>query len=132
MKTKDLETILKGDDLDEALKYIGKTSFSAYLCYLIKASGFDNGDILKNANIERSYYYQILKGVRMPSKDKVIALSLALKLDIDKTDRLLKLSNNGSLYPKIKRDAVIMFAIAHGFDLYKTNELLIEHDLRPM
>ena len=130
MKTKDLETILKGDDLDEALLHVGNTSFCAYLAELIEASGQKNSDIFLNANIERSYYYQILKGTRIPSKDKVVALALTLHLKSDETDRLLKLSANGSLYPKIKRDAVIIYCLEHKYDLYKTNELLIDHGLK--
>jgi len=42
------------------------------------------------------------------------------------TNRLLKLSNNSILYPRIKRDSIICFAINQSKSLMDTNILLDE------
>ncbi len=130
MKTKDLENILtknEGNDLDSLLDKIDERDFVSYLNSLIRASALSNAKIISLSNIERTYYYQILNGTRTPGKDKVIALALVLKLDLEKTNRLLKLSKNASLYPKIKRDAVIMYCLGNKYDVYKTNLYLLDH-----
>lgn len=130
MKTKDLENILtknEGNDLDSLLDKIDERDFVSYLNSLIRASALSNAKIISSSNIERTYYYQILNGTRTPGKDKVIALALVLKLDLEKTNRLLKLSKNASLYPKIKRDAVIMYCLGNKYDVYKTNLYLLDH-----
>ena len=130
MKTKDLENILtknEGNDLDSLLDKIDERDFVSYLNSLIRVSALSNAKIISLSNIERTYYYQILNGTRTPGKDKVIALALVLKLDLEKTNRLLKLSKNASLYPKIKRDAVIMYCLGNKYDVYKTNIYLLDH-----
>ena len=130
MKTKDLENILtknEGNDLDHLLNQIEENQFCRYLRELINASDLENAQIINSSNIERTYYYQILNGRKSPGKDKVIAIALTLKLDLETTNRLLKLSKNASLYPKIKRDAVIIYCLGNQFDVYKTNLCLLDH-----
>ncbi len=46
-------------------------------------------------------------------------------LDIPETQRLLRLASRGNLYPKIKRDSVIIFCLKNNYDIYKTDEILI-------
>ena len=117
----------EGNDLDSLLDKIDERDFVSYLNSLIRASALSNAKIISLSNIERTYYYQILNGTRTPGKDKVIALALVLKLDLEKTNRLLKLSKNASLYPKIKRDAVVMYCLGNKYDVYKTNLYLLDH-----
>ena len=46
------------------------------------------------------------------------------------TNQLLRLSNQGVLYAKVRRDAAIIFAIDKKFTMQQTNEFLIrEHEL---
>ena len=63
-----------------------------------------------DSNIQKNYGYQIFDGSKTPSRDKVIALALAMQLTLDEANRLLHLSNNGILYPKIKRDSIYHMA----------------------
>ena len=130
MKTRDLENILsdkKEEGLDLILDEIKENDFSGYLASLIKDSGQDNAQIIRASNIERTYFYQILNGRKRPGKDKVVALALSVKLDLETTNRLLKLSGNPSLYPKIKRDAILIYCLGHKYDVYETNSYLLEH-----
>lgn len=50
-------------------------------------------------NMEKSYFYQILKGRRAPGLDFLIKLAFVLKLNLDETQRLLKIANRQPLYP---------------------------------
>ena len=38
-----------------------------------------------------------------------------------------RLSDNGLLYAKVKKDAILIYALQHHYDLYQTNELLLAH-----
>ncbi|MDD8049612.1 MAG: helix-turn-helix transcriptional regulator [Thomasclavelia sp.] len=79
--------------------------------------------------MSRTYAYQIINGTKMPSKDKVIALAIALKCDLHETNNLLNLSNNGNLYSKVKRDALIIKSLNNKYSVEKTNILLDEYNL---
>ncbi len=74
-----------------------------------------------DSNIQKNYGYQIFDGSKTPSRDKVIALALAMQLTLDEANRLLHLSNNGILYPKIKRDSIIIFGLENNQKIIDLN-----------
>ena len=65
-------------------------------------------------------------GRRSPSRDKVISLCLALKLELPETQRALTLTKNGQLYSKNKRDSILIFAFGKKLSVIDTNVLLEE------
>ena len=130
MKTEELLTILKKNKeiaFEELFCLNEEISFGELLNILIDSRGLTKAEVIKRTNIERTYFYQIINDKKLPGKDKVIECALAIGLDLDDTDRLLKLTNNGSLYPKIHRDAIIIYAINQKLDVYSTNELLMKY-----
>ena len=70
--------------------------------------------------------YLLLDGRRSPSRDKVISLCLALKLELPETQRALTLTKNGQLYSKSKRDSILIFALGKKLSVIDTNVLLEE------
>ena len=68
---------------------------------------------------KKIYGYQIFDGSKTPSRDKVIAIALAMQLTLDEANRLLHLSNNGILYPKIKRDSIIIFGLENNQKIHR-------------
>ena len=70
---------------------------------------------IEAADISRSYGYQILRGERV---------ALALKLSLKETQRLLAISGCGALYPKVRRDAAVIFALNQGMSLLEAENLL--------
>lgn len=82
--------------------------------------------LIADAGLQRNYGYQILDGRRNPSRDKVIALCLALSLNLSDTGRALTLTKNGQLYSKNKRDSILIFALEKKLSVMDTNELLQE------
>lgn len=59
---------------------------------LMHARGVTASKLISAAQIQRNYGYQILDGRRSPSRDKVISLCLALKLELPETQRALTLT----------------------------------------
>ena len=61
--------------------------------------------------------------------DTAVQLALGLALDVDDTQKLLRMAKLGALYPRDRRDSIILFAISNGFTLPQTNELLFSHSM---
>lgn len=85
-----------------------------------------------DSNIQKNYGYQIFDGSKTPSRDKVIAIALAMQLTLDEANRLLHLSNNGILYPKIKRDSIIIFGLENNQKIIDLNITLDDFGEAPL
>ena len=103
---------------------IGHRSLSAYLNQLLEEKGLRRADVVRAANLNETFGYQIFKGQRSPSRDKVLQLAFALRCDLTETNRLLKAAGANELYCKDRRDAIILFCIDHGWELQRANEEL--------
>lgn len=86
----------------------------------------NKSQIIEASCIPRTYAYQIFKGIRKPGRDKLLAMCLAIGLNLQESQQALCLSSLGGLYPKKKRDAIIIFAINKGLSVMETNDLLYE------
>lgn len=80
---------------------------------------------ITRADISKSYGYQILNGDRMPRRDILLRTSLVLHLSLKETQRLLTVAGCGALYPKIRRDAAVIFALNQKMTLPETENLLV-------
>ncbi len=103
-----------------------KGSISAYLNDLLVQKGVILKDAVKKSGIERVYAYHIFSGKKLPSRDKLLAIAIGMKLSLDETQALLKHSCSRPLYPKDERDSVIIYALINGFDIEKVSDLLFE------
>ncbi|MDD6243941.1 MAG: XRE family transcriptional regulator [Roseburia hominis] len=101
-------------------------TFPDYLMAKMQCADMSAAELISRAQIQRNYGYQILDGRRNPSRDKVIAFSLALHLDVNETQRALMIEKNGQLYSKNKRDSILIFALGKKLSVIQTNELLYE------
>ena len=101
--------------LETLLKQVPEINFVDYLEALLAKKNMSKSILINKANLHRTYAYQIFNGTKIPSRNKVIQLALAMQLDIRETNNLLSLSNNGYLYPKVKFDAAILLALKNKF-----------------
>jgi len=104
-------------------------SFHAYITELCMQTGQVPEQVIKQAGIERTYGHQLFNGTRKPSRDKVLQLAFGLKLDIDGAQKLLQLAEKSALYPRIKRDAAVLFSLSHHLEIMETQSLLESLDL---
>ena len=86
-------------------------AFSHQIMQLCAIRNIPPERIICKANIERSYGHQIFKGRRHPSRDTVIQLAFGFECSVNETQALLKTAEASALYPRVKRDAVIMFCL---------------------
>lgn len=99
-------------------------SLSDYLNQLLAEKGLRRVDVVRAAGINETFGYQIFKGQRSPSRDKVLQLAFAMGCDLIETNRLLKAAGVNELYCKDRRDAIIIFCIDHEYTLQRTDEEL--------
>lgn len=112
------------EDWDRLSSDMNAPLFHEYLSELIKERNIDAAKLEVMTLLSRSFAYQICSGDRIPNRNIIVRIALVLKLSLDETQRLLKLANRGILYPKVKRDAVIIYALKNGYGLFETDELL--------
>ena len=102
-------------------------SFHGYISELCRSMGQVPERVIKQASIERTYGHQLFNGTRKPSRDKVIQLAFGFGLDVDGTQKLLKMAQKNPLYPRIKRDAAILYCINYHIGILEAQSML--HDL---
>lgn len=91
---------------------------------LIEKSGFSKNNIINRADFNYRHFYDCINGRKMPSKDKIVRLALAMRLTLDECQQALKKSGRAPLYPRLRRDSIIIYAIEHKYTIYKCNETL--------
>lgn len=95
----------------------------------IEKRGFSKAEIIRNSGIERHYAYQILSGVKNPSRDKIIMFCIGMGMNLEETQHFLLECAASSLYAKNKRDNVTLFAIENHLSIIELNDLLYELNL---
>lgn len=113
--------------LEKKLDSIDDFCFEEYLEELMEKYHTTPGQLIIRTCLSKPFVYQLLKGERVPGRDVILRISLALRADLDETQRLLTLAGKGVLYPKIKRDAAILCCIESHKSLEYTNLFLKEH-----
>jgi len=106
--------------------------FHEYVLELCRERKMKKETVIRRAGIERTYGYQLLNGTRKPSRDKVLQLALGLRLDADETKKLLHIAGKSPLYPRLKRDAAVLYCILHGKSVIDAQLLLQELELAPL
>lgn len=99
-------------------------SLSEYLQQLLREHGLKRAEVIREANLNSTFGYQIFTGQRQASRNKVLQLAFAMHLPLHEANRLLQAANVNELYCKNRRDAIMIFCLSHGCGLQDTNEEL--------
>ena len=88
--------------------------FHLYLKSLCNKHGVLPAYIIAKSGVERTFGHQIFNGTRKPSRDKVLLLAFGFEMKYMETQELLKAANKRPLHPRVKRDAVIIYALENN------------------
>ena len=115
--------------LDDLLGDMGKT-FHEVLFEKIIRSGMADVEVYRRANMDRKLFSKIRSNPAYhPRKDTILALAVALKLNLEETQDLLSRAEY-ALSPSSKSDVIIRYFIERGvYDLHLINIALDDHGL---
>lgn len=99
-------------------------SFAEAFFRLLEKHQLSRAEVIRRSMLDRTYAYQITGGIRLPGRDKIIALGIAAGASLKEIQHLLTCGTAGLLYPRISRDAVLIYCIEHHHDILHTNEML--------
>ncbi len=108
-KTSNISSFIKRHD-----KQMDPVLFHCYISDLCASRKVIAEHVIARSGIERTYGHQLFNGRRKPSRDKVLQLAFGFKLSYDETQELLKVARKSFLYPRVKRDAIIIYALKQG------------------
>ncbi|HCY06383.1 MAG: hypothetical protein WBH68_05785 [Erysipelotrichaceae bacterium] len=130
--TKLMQEKLKGDTFPDDWDDFLDDNIRIFFDELLEKTGLKKSEIIRKANLSRVYGYQLMEGRRRGKRDYYILLALAMSLDLKTTQRMLAIAQYGALHPLIKRDAAIIFAINHKYDIIKAYEFMCSLGLQPL
>ena len=100
-------------------------TLSDYLQQLLVEKGLEQATVVNMADLHPTYGYDIFRGLKThPSRNKVLQIAFAMALTPRETNRCLELDGVSSLYPKVRRDAIILYCLNKSQSLQKVNEEL--------
>ena len=127
------ELLKELDNTSDINQYLSKNrdelieqNVAKYLNELLeKKENLTKSKIIKSTSLSESYIYDIFRGEKSnPSRNKLLQIAFAMSLDLETTQKLLKIAKVGILYPRIKRDSIIIFALNKNLDFFECENLL--------
>lgn len=114
------------DYIENAGTELDPPAFAKFISSLCRERGEVAEHIINRAGIERSFGHQLFRGARNPSRDTVLQLAFGFGADTELAQALLRRAGHSQLYPRIRRDAAVVYCLEHGASLIETQQLLAE------
>lgn len=101
-----------------------EVTLSEYLQELLDKKGLKRAEVIRKANLNATFGYQVFTGARGAGRDTILQLVFAMELTLREANRLLQAAGTNGLYCKNRRDGIIIFCIEHSCSLQETDEEL--------
>ena len=98
------------------------------LLQMIEKKGISKAVLAKQAGMSEVYLHQVFAGRRNPSRSRVLCICFGLGATLEETQELLKQCSLAQLYPREKRDAIIIYGLLRKMDLPEVNERLFSEN----
>ncbi len=117
--------------------YVGSVSmsfeldegFSELLFQLIDERGMKDSDCYKKANVSKQVFSNIRSNPQyLPSKSTVLALAVALELNLDETKEFLERAGYAISHSSLSDVIVEYFIQNKRYNIFEINQALFEHD----
>lgn len=115
--------------LNENKDYLIDKNIAQILTDVLDQMNLKKSDVIQKAEISEVYGYQLFSGVKTnPSRDKILCICIAMGLTLEEIQNLLKLTGFAPLYPKSKRDSIIIFGINSSMSVFEINNSLYDQN----
>lgn len=95
-----------------------------YLYALLNDRGMKRSDVVRASGLNGTFLYDIFAGSCKPGRDRAIMLAFGLGCTPVETQRLLRLAGVAELWPKVRRDAIILWCISRGMSRVECDDEL--------
>lgn len=99
-------------------------SLSDYLRQLADEKGLRRSEVIRASDVNGTFVYDVFKGKSRLGRDNAIMVALGMGCTLRETQRLLRLDGVSELWPKVRRDAIIIWCINRGYSRQQTDEEL--------
>lgn len=89
-------------------------TLSDYLYDLLDERGMKRADVIRRSGLNPTVVYDIFTGKSKPGRNNAIMLAFGMKCSLRETQRVLRLAGVSELWPKVRRDAIIIWCINEG------------------
>lgn len=126
-----MQNLLKANNIEEYMKensgaFVDLT-ISQFLSEYINSRSLIKSHVIKTAEISEIFGFQVLSGTRKPSRNTLLSLCIAMNMTLDEVQSALKIAQFAPLYPKNKRDSIIILGISKGKSVCEINNELYDN-----
>ena len=122
------QELMSQADLDQYIKDNEECfmtgNVAAMLTGFYQKKNFSKAELARRAGMSEVYLHQVFSGRRRPSRDRLLCLCIGMELELEDIHALLKQAGYAPIYPKRKRDAIIIHGIFHHTPLTAINDKL--------
>lgn len=122
------QELMSSANLDQFLSENRENFNSGSVCDLLnrlfQKRTLSKAALAKQSGMSEVYLHQVFAGRRTPSRSRLLCLCFGLSATLEETQELLKQCGLAQLYPKSRRDAIILYGIANGMSLFSVNDKL--------
>ncbi len=112
-----LQDVLASAELDDR-------SFSEWITDELARRGMKKNIVVRRSRLNQTFAYQIMAGMRHPSRDKLIQLAFGMRLNETEACELLERGGSAALLPHNRRDVIVAFCLNHGMEISACDDLL--------
>lgn len=122
------QELMEAPSLDQFLSEnqdsFNRDSICELLNRLFQKRRISKATLAKQSGMSEVYLHQVFSGRRNPSRSRLLCPCFGLNASLEETQELLKQCGFAQLYPKDRRDAIILYGILNGMDLFAVNDKL--------
>ena len=126
------QELMNQADLDKYIKdneeLFVDDDIAAMLTEFYQKKGLTKAELARRAGMSEVYLHQVFSGRRKPSRDRLLCLCIGMEAGLEEVQQLLKQVGYATIYPKLKRDAIISHGILHRTPLTEINDKLFSQN----
>ena len=129
--TNDLqEALMDAPDLNRFLdgnrENFNYTSVADSLNQMILKQRISKSALARQSGMSEVYLHQVFSGRRTPSRTRLLCMCFGLQATVEEAQVLLKQCGYAPLYPKNRRDAILLYGLSHQQTLFQINDTLFD------
>lgn len=112
--------------LDENRENFNNTSVAVSLNQMILKQRISKSALARQSGMSEVYLHQVFSGRRTPSRTRLLCMCFGLQTTVEEAQVLLKQCGYAPLYPKNRRDAILLYGLSHKETLFQINDTLFD------